>query len=94
MEGIQPREPPLANCLNKTLEKSELPREWKDAMVTPIYEKRAKSTARNYRPVRRVTKFAKSQRAKSETMQVMKNELLTSSQHGCVAGKSCTTQLT
>ena len=52
MDGIHPRvlcelkegvAEPLADFMNKTLGKSELPQEWKDAMVTPIYKKGAKS---------------------------------------------------
>ena len=106
MDGIHPRvlcelkeevAEPLADFMNKTLKKSELPQEWKDAMVTPIYKKGAKSTAGNYRPVSLTSVVCKVTESiiRDQVMKhLVNNELLTSSQHGFVAGKSCTTQLT
>ena len=81
--------------MNKTLEKSELPQECKDAMVTPIYKEGAKLPARNarneaYLSVSLTNVVCKVTNSTSED-QVMKhlvnNELFTSSQHG-FAGKS------
>ena len=106
MDGIHPRvlcelkeevAEPLADFMNKTLMKSELPQEWKDAMVTPIYKKGAKSTAVNYRPVSLTSVVCKVTESiiRDQVMKhLVNNELLTSSQHGFVAVKSCTTQLT
>ena len=106
MDGIHPRvlcelkeevAEHLADFMNKALKKSELPQEWEDAMVTPIYKKRAKSTAGNYRPVSLtnvVCKVTDSIIRDQVRKHLVNNELLTSSQHGFVAGKSCTTQLT
>ena len=66
-------------------------------MVTPIYNRRAKSTAGNYCPVSLtsvVSKVTESIIRNQVMIHLVNNELLTSSQHGFAAGKSCTAQLT
>ena len=105
MDGIHPRvlcelkeevAEPLADFMNKTLKK-KLPQKWKDTMLTPIYKQEAKSTAGNYRPVSLtsvVCKVTESIIRDQVMTHLVNNELFTSSQHGFVAGKSCTTQLT
>ena len=42
---------PLAYLFNLSIEKGEIPEEWKCAEVTAIFKKGAKSSANNYRPV-------------------------------------------
>jgi hypothetical protein len=43
--------PYLAEIFNASLEQATLPREWKQAIVIPIYKKGARCEASNYRPV-------------------------------------------
>ena len=59
MDGIHPRvlcelkeevAEHLADFMNKALKKSELPEEWEDAMVTPIYKKKSKVNSRKLPP--------------------------------------------
>ena len=41
---------PIALLLNKTMEDGEIPEEWKQANVSPIFKKDQKHLAENYRP--------------------------------------------
>lgn len=43
---------PITFLLNKTLEKNEIPLDWKMAYVSPIFKKGARNRAENYRPIR------------------------------------------
>ena len=42
---------PVTIIYKKSIEESKLPRQWKDAEITPIYKKEAKNLPQNYRPV-------------------------------------------
>ena len=42
---------PIALLLNKTMEDGEIPEEWKQANVSPIFKKGQKYLAENYRPI-------------------------------------------
>ncbi len=43
--------PGLAYIFNKSMEEGAVPAHWKEANVTPIFKKGAKSKPENYRPV-------------------------------------------
>ena len=42
---------PLALLFNKSLEEGDIPKDWKQANVSPVYKKGAKNRAENYRPI-------------------------------------------
>ncbi len=42
---------PLTDIYNLSLQQNKVPEDWKQANVTPIYEKGDKSEALNYRPI-------------------------------------------
>ena len=42
---------PLCILFNKTLRGGQLPKDWKNAIITPIFKKGTRSEACNYRPV-------------------------------------------
>jgi len=105
LDGVNPRvlielqnelASPIADLMNKTLEKDEIPQDWKDALVSPIFKKGPKSTPGNYRPVSLTSIICKLTESiiKDHMMKhLIENDLLTPCQHGFVEGKSCTTQL-
>ena len=82
--------------MNTSLTEKCLPQEWKDAKVSPIFKKGSRSTPGNYRPVSLTSIVCKLTESiiRDHVMQhLVKNELLTSCQHGFVEGRSCVTQL-
>ena len=104
-DGIHPRPirelgdsiaKPIAHIINKTLAKGEIPSEWKEANVTPVFKKGKKSECGNYRPVSLtsvVCKLAESIIRDSILQHLKQNKLLVSCQHGFCQGRSCSTQL-
>jgi hypothetical protein len=73
-----------------------VPKDWKTAVVTPIFKKGAKSDPGNYRPVSLTSIPCKIMEGviKEHMMEhLTKNKLISDSQHGFVAGRSCTTNL-
>ena len=87
---------PMADLMNKTLRKGELPQDWKDALVSPIFKKGSKSSPGNYRPVSLTSVICKITESiiRDHIMHhLVENSFLSEYQHGFVEGKSCTTQL-
>ena len=87
---------PLAQIFTKSLEEGSLPTTWKDANVTPIYKKGAKSDPGNYRPISLTSIVCKIMESiiRDEVMTHLKeNDLLTCNQHGFVPKRSCLTNL-
>ena len=41
----------LAEIMNRSLKTGEIPRDWKDAIIVPLFKKGSRSEASNYRPV-------------------------------------------
>jgi len=88
--------PVLAMVYRKSLARSEVPEEWRQANICPIYKKGSKAKAGNYRPVSLTSvccKMIESILRDDIVEHLQQNRLITSSQHGFVNRKSCTTNL-
>ncbi len=78
------------------MEEGEVPDDWREANVTPIFKKGSKSNPRNYRPVSLASlccKVMKSVMINAVTDHLNINNLIGSSQHGFMKAKSCMTNL-
>lgn len=87
---------PVAELFNKTMQEGELPPQWKEAHVTPIFKKGTKSKPGNYRPVSLTCILCKVMETlvRDKLLAHMNsNKLLSKCQHGFVAGRSCSTNL-
>ena len=87
---------PLAIIYTRCLAEETVPPEWRTANVTPIFKKGAKGSAGNYRPVSLTCVLCKVMEsiirdAILEHLDMF--ELIRSSQHGFMAGRSCVTNL-
>jgi hypothetical protein len=104
-DGIGPRvlqelvdglAPALVIIFTKSMETGEVPMEWREANVTPIFKKGAKSCPGNYRPVSLTSvccKVMESVVRDAVTDHLKANNLIKKSQHGFVKGRSCATNL-
>ena len=73
-----------------------MPSDWKKANVTPIFKKGSQTEAGNYRPVSLTSipgKRLESIIKKQMVRHFEENNLLLSSQHGFLSGRSCLTNL-
>jgi len=89
-------EGPLANLFNSTLEEGKVPKDWKEAGVTPLFKKGKKCEVQNYRPVSLtslVCKILESILKDSMLAHLEKYKLIRNSQHGFTKGRSCLTNL-
>ncbi len=87
---------PLTYLFNLSIEVGVVPQDWRDANVIPLFKKGSKSQAQNYRPVSLTSIVGKLLECliKSKLMSHLeKYELIASSQHGFLKGKSCLTNL-
>ena len=80
----------------KTLEEGQIPKDWKDANVMPVFKKGSRSEVSNYCPISLTSVCCKVmeklvRNAVPEHM--ISNGFLSDNQHGFVHGRSCTTQL-
>ena len=83
---------PLAMVYTKNLGEGTVPPDWKLAIVAPVYKKGSKSSAGNYRHVSMTCVLCKVMESilRDEIVSHLNNyNLLRSSQHGFMAGKSC-----
>lgn len=88
--------PILQVIFSKSLITGEIPIDWKNANVTPIYKKGAKSDPNNYRPISLTCICSKIMEhiIVSNIMNYAdRNKILTSKQHGFRSKLSCETQL-
>ncbi len=104
-DGIGPRvlqelqqemAPALAAVFTKSMEEGVVPADWRDANVTPIFKKGAKSSPSNYRPVSLTSvscRVMESLIRDAITSHLMANKLIKKSQHGFVKDRSCVTSL-
>ena len=86
---------PLYLIFKKSLEDGELPKPWKDALVTALH-KGDKHLHSNYRPVSLTSVICKmlERMIKDHLLQYfVRNKFITSRQHGFCPGHSCETQL-
>ena len=105
IDGINPRPlKELADVLGKpitiifkmSLENGQLPRNWLDAVVSPIFKKGQRCLAENYRPVSLLCilcKLLESIITPQIVEHIKKNLLACRQQHGFVKGRSTTTNL-
>ena len=87
---------PLAMIYEESLKTGCLPPDWKKTNITPIHKSGKKNNASNYRPINLCSVPAKLMEGlvKDEVLRhLIDNELILSSQHGFLPGKSCTSNL-
>ena len=87
---------PIHMIFQKSLETGQLPRNWLDAVVSPIFKKGARFTAENYRPVSLlciISKLLESIITPQIVNHIKINHLACRQQHGFIKGKSTTTNL-
>jgi Reverse transcriptase (RNA-dependent DNA polymerase)/Endonuclease-reverse transcriptase len=88
--------PTLTVIFNKSLASGDVPKEWKEANVTPIFKKGSKVAPANYRPVSLTSvccKVVESLIKDRMLSHLKKHGLLKRSQHGFLPGRSCATNL-
>jgi hypothetical protein len=86
--------PALAAVFTKSMEEGVVPADWRDANVTPIFKKGAKSSPSNYRPVSLTSvscRVMESLIRDAITSHLTANKLIKKSQHGFVKDRSCVT---
>ncbi len=86
----------LEIIFNKSLNEGEIPDEWREANVTPLFKKGSKLSASNYRPVSLTSiccKIMEGIMRDRITSHLNKHNLISPSQHGFVLKKSCVTNL-
>ena len=87
---------PLCKLFKKSMETSQIPNEWKQANVKPIFKKGAKTLPINYRPISLTCVIVKiMERAIKESIMahLISKSLLNPSQHGFLPKKSVSTNL-
>ena len=87
---------PVTTIFNRSLSDAELPQDWKDAVIAPIFKKGSKSDPANYRPVSLTSILCKLlERCIAEriTQHIKDNDLTCQEQHGFQTGRSTTTNL-
>ena len=87
---------PLHIIYNRSITEGILPKIWKLAYIRPLFKKGDKKMISNYRPVSLTSICCKTleRLVKAEITSYLEgNKLLSDSQHGFRAGKSCATQL-
>ena len=87
---------PLSILFNSSINTSQVPNDWRTALVTAIFKKGSRSDPGNYRPVSLtciVSKLLESFVRDCLDNHMEKNQLYSNSQHGFRKGRSCQTQL-
>ena len=87
---------PLKTIFCRSLIEGQLPQDWKDGNITPIFKKGKRHIPGNYRPVSLTSIPCKmlERLVRNAIMEHMEsNHLLNDVQHGFVPGRSCSTQL-
>ena len=87
---------PVAILFNATLKHGVLPKDWKQAFVTPIYKKGSRHLPENYRPISLTSILCKiMERFIRDNIitHLLDEKLLSSKQYGFITGRSTTTQL-
>ena len=87
---------PLAIIFQATVHTSDLPQQWKDASITPIFKKGDRRVAANYRPVSLTSVVCKvmERLVVNQVLDHVKgNSLLCEEQHGFQSGRSTVTNL-
>jgi hypothetical protein len=87
---------PLALIFTKLFQEGSVPSIWKQANVTPIFKKGIKGNPGNYRPVSLtcvICKIMESLIRDQLVLHLANNQLLRTSQHGFMSGRSTLTNL-
>ncbi len=87
---------PLSLIFNKSMDSSEVPADWPTANVTPIFKNGSRKKASNYRPVSLTSipgKLMESLLKEVLVDHLTRNKLISSTQHGFMSKKFCTTNL-
>ena len=87
---------PLTTIFQASLDQGTVPWQWKKALVSPIFKKGYRHQASNYRPVSLTSvcgKLCEHLVAKAIMEHFDGNDILSDSQHGFRARRSCETQL-
>jgi hypothetical protein len=87
---------PLTILYRQSLQDGVLPEAWKEANVTPVYKKGARSDVQNYRPISLTSiccKILEKVIKKAILEHMIANDFLSDRQHGFIKGRSCITQL-
>jgi len=87
---------PLTVLFNLSLSTGNIPQDWRDADVVPLFKKGSRSKCENYRPVSLtsiVCKLFESIIKDEITSHLDKFELIRPSQHGFTSGRSCLSNL-
>ena len=104
-DGIHPRilkelaprlAPVLADLFNLTIAQGQVPRDWKKAIVCPIFKKGDKEQAGNYRPVSLTSipcKILERQIKAALLSHLTVNQAICPQQHGFLPAKSCLSNL-
>ena len=78
------------------MESGNLPKDWTDANVTPIFKKGQRNSACNYRPISltsHVCKMLESILRDKISVFLTQHNVITTHQHGFVQGRSCLSNL-
>ena len=87
---------PLWIIFQESFEEGILPRDWKDAVITPIFKKGSKTDPLNYRPVSLTSvpcKLMEKIITRKVKQHLEENDILSQEQHGFRSKRSCLTQL-
>jgi len=87
---------PLQILFSSSLEKNEIPKDWKLANVSPIFKKGDKSNVENYRPVSLTSFYGKVlEKIIKKHIEKFLNDskFINGTQHGFTKGRSCQTNL-
>ncbi len=85
---------PFTILYRRSLSEGVVPKEWKDAHITPIFKKGNRAASNNYRPVSLTSLACKVMEKiiRKKTIEHLKRHM-SESQHGFTQGRSCMTQL-
>ena len=95
-EGGTPMATILTTIFNISLKTSTIPKEWKEAMIAPIYKSKERSVAANYRPISLTSQVAKAMEKilKRKIVNYLNlNNLTDPRQHGARSKLGTSTQL-
>ena len=86
--------PSLCSLFNRSLNSGSLPEDWKLANIIPVFKKGDKTHVENYCLISLLCILSKVlERCVLSKLRVHLLELINTSQHGFIPGRSCTTQL-
>ena len=87
---------PLTDIINRAIDETTFPRQWKDAIVTPIYKGGDKNDPSNYRPISVLpilSKILKRHLLKTLDSHLLNNGIISKNQSGFRKNHSCLTTM-